>query len=466
MNETTEPEGASAHGPTHFKRFDEAQGACAALHSAVSTDELVETLKAQTASLLECEQVTVFLREGHGGAPGLVYTHKGNARRFPIGEGIIGTVARDLTEYVCNDPANDAIFVDSVDGMEGETPQSIAATPMRTADEEIGVLAASSARERNFEEADLYLLRFMAHQGSLAFARLRRETEGWALVRNLAKSFCQMVDDRQGTVGRGDRIRKLALALGREVKLSHNELLELELATWLRQVGRVQLSSDAELTEKREDVRASSRLGAVMVRTMMQNLDLPESLSKLSQTAADAALVLDDEDDQQTSFTTMSLPARVLKIAATFELLTTQGPAGGSGPLSDGDALERMKREAGQGLDPGILERFEEKDLYRIERRRFPRFDCEAPMDYALIDDSTLKPLGKRIRTRTLDLGESGVRFRSDEMIPDHVLLEFAIHLPANTLSGYARVARQLPAEKGGGYEVGAYFMGYEASSE
>ena len=127
--------------PLDVERFDAAQEACAEIHASPDQDTLALTIEQQTRRLLSCDDAAVLLRHGTGAGQRLTDGRPTRrARNYPLSKGIVGRVARDLVDYICNDPASDEHYIEVIDGIDGAGARNLAVTAMSAPDQEIGVI--------------------------------------------------------------------------------------------------------------------------------------------------------------------------------------------------------------------------------------------------------------------------------------------------------------------------------------
>jgi len=451
-------------------RQSQAEGveqALLALHACQSVAELTATLEKETANILQAERATFYRLEGQEKLPTLTaIREKGKARvSFPLGEGIAGNVAKDVGYYICNDPAKDSMFQEPIDGAPGVRVRNVASVAMEAGGEVVGVLQALNRTGRNFNEDDAYWLQRLADHGAVAFARLKKSEDGWTFARDLAEAVAQAVDDKHATtVGHSDRVRQIALALGREFKFSPEELLELELAALLHDVGRLALSPEAfEGTQGPGYASADERLHLVLSEAFLRGLRLPKGMHRLGEIALAHHERADGKGfPRGRTSGEVPLSARILQVANAFDQLAGgRTPATQGKRLSDDELAKLLQAQAGAELDGDVVKRLVERKLYKIEKRRFPRYDYEAPLDVSLLGASGQAADGGEIQTQALELSEGGILFRSEKKLPALALLKLRIHLPTEKIEALARVARQLPDADKKGFKIGAYFLWY-----
>lgn len=449
---------------------EEASEACKAVHAAHSVAALSDLLEKQACELLDCQRATFFRIERHNKVINLVaHRNKGRNRiSLPLGEGIAGNVAKDNGYYICNKPGGDDLFVASIDGIQGTEIKNLLSAAMADDDDVVGVLQVVNKENGSFTENDAYWLQLLAEHGALAYQRVKRSDEGWSLVKNLAEAVATAVDNKHvSTVGHSERVRQVALAIGKDMGLDRDQLLELELAALLHDAGRLALSPEAfELVGGPNGgnlyAAAGERLHLVLTDALLRALKLPECVGNLKEIAQSHHELVDGSGyPRGRKGAELSLSAKILAVANYFDLLTSgRAPESNGKRMEDDDAAKILQGMAGKKFDAAVIEKMVAGKLYRIEKRRFPRYDYETPVQVTVLGDAQ-GTKSQVLETKALDLSEGGILFQSPEKLPDHALLKLKIFLPTEQLDALARVARHLKADDGKGFKVGAYFMWY-----
>lgn len=465
-----------------------------AVHEAENVADLVRVLEERAAGLLDAQLASFFRLEEHDQLQNLVaFRDEGRTRiSCPLGQGVAGTVAKENGFYICNVTHDDPLFVEEVDGLPGLDVNNIVSAAVTSGEEVLGVLqVVNKMKSVPFTEEDAYWLQRLSEHGAMAYRRLRRAEDGWRLARDLAAAFAEAIDDKHvSTVGHTDRVRQIALALGQDMNLSDVELEELEFAVLMHDLGRLALAP--EVYEVMGDVKATGagrfyaagndRLHLVLTEALLRDLPLPASMAKLREIAL-AHHEKADGSGFPNGVKTAELPlsARILATANAFDLLTSGRDAEFQGRcLNDEEAAKVVKKRAGTAYDPAVVDRLVRNKLYLVEKRRFPRYDIETPLEVRILDFGAAEPLGDDrlpntsgdtdnqphlgtvLETKAVDLSEGGIMFLSPYKLPLHALLKLRIHLPGDTLEALARTARHLPPREGeDSWRVGAYFLWY-----
>jgi HD-GYP domain-containing protein (c-di-GMP phosphodiesterase class II) len=282
-----------------------------------------EVCHAETSSIWELDEARgeLFFRLVRGSAAGEI-----RDLRVPVGEGIVGSVARSGVPEVVNDVAADARWRGDRQGV--FTTRSILAVPLVAHGAVIGVLQLLNpvGRER-FSDNDLRRMRLfaaiLAHplQNARLYAARRRQFMETVIA------WAEAIERKDPyTGGHVRRVMSYSVLLGGELGLSREELEELWLSATLHDVGKIfvrdeilgkpsALNDEERQIMNRHPVDGAEILSAVTdlrrvlpgVRNHHERLDgrgYPDGLSG-------------DE---------IPLAARIIAVADTYDAMTTSRP--------------------------------------------------------------------------------------------------------------------------------------------
>ncbi len=440
------------------------QQCCLDLHAAESPKAIAEAMERAACELLNSQRATAFRLETKDGVKRLVpiCAHEDVPASIRVSQGIAGNVARQQVEYLCNAPGDDELFVEALDGVAGAQTHNLVSVPMAQDNEIFGVLQAVNRLDRPFQNKDLRSLRMLADHGAKAMLRLRSAGVGWDLLMSLANTVASMVDERYGTVGHVDRVRRMALALGKDLQLSERELRELELAATLHDIGRLGVSPESIRNLRAEAPGTGQQLEHALNKTLVQRLRVPEHLSHLATVAlAPHRLRPGAPRKDEPRHPADPLAAKILAVADTFDLLSIGAcPDRPNATLTHAEAVKEVQARTRQDLDPGVVNTLVAHASFKMERRAHPRFASKTPMQLKVLSPDAFPQEGP-LSIRSLDLSQGGAQFQCSERLPDDALLELRIVLPTGAIAAFARIARQLPDDEGTGFRVGVYFLGY-----
>jgi HD-GYP domain-containing protein (c-di-GMP phosphodiesterase class II) len=425
-----------------------------------SPEEIFARLAEQAGSLTEAAHARVFHYDDQWKELYVPGDPDKGGMRFRIDVSLAGWVVRYGVPWRGTDLRRDPHFVKEIDSPDGSVPRSALIVPIAVEGGEIiGVLAAFNRAHGAFTEEDEVLLSMLAEEAALAGALLRRADADRQLAFSFARSFGDAVDAKHPlTAGHADRVRRYAAALARAAGLDESQVQTVALAGSLHNIGRLEMSprnAVGELISAREieNFRTHFYFSDAIVKGVSFPDDLagvPEIILKhtehLDGTGAPHGLTADQ----------IPIGARILAIANYFDKLAS---GRGDIPPDPEAAIERLRRRAGDWLDPRLVELFIERKCYDIEKRRWPRVDYTTPVDVTPIQTDGAE--GETVETDAVDVSEGGIMFKSKTPMEPFLLLRLRIHLPNSKVEALGRVARALKQEDGT-WHIGAHLVWIE----
>ncbi len=437
------------------------------LHLAASTQDLLKIALGAIREAAKAEFAVLYQMERRQKVRTLFIDRGADRVRFPVGKGIAGTVASENGYYICNDPRRDHLYVAEIDGIPGEDVQNLMSLCVNAGEEVMGVVSLVNKKDgEGFGDEDAYYIGILVSHAGAAWRRLRDNETSWDLTRNIAEAMANAVDAKHiTTLGHTERVRTLALAIGKAMNLSPGDMKTLEFAALLHDVGRLEMApapAGLEDGQSPEDAYAVERTKdhVYFTEAVLRNIRFPEELKEVRETAISHHELLDGSGfPRGRTAEQMSMPARILAVANTFDCLTSGRL--GSGRMSDEEAAKHLQDHAGVLYDAAVVRAMLEGNLHKFEKRRFPRYEYETPMEVTPLSGGSEGGEEASFGTKALDVSEGGLLFFSERKLPPYSLVKLKIHLPNETIRAIAKIARVIPDEKGTGYRVGAYFMWY-----
>jgi HD-GYP domain-containing protein (c-di-GMP phosphodiesterase class II) len=236
--------------------------------------------------------------------------------------------------------------------------RSVMCVPLRTTDEILGALYAdSSSGVGRFNEADLELLSAIGNQAGVALHRVRLLSELERLLLDTIRAIAATIDAKDGYTHRhSERVAMLARRLGREMKLSDDELHTLELSGLLHDVGKIAVP-DAILNKR-------GQLTPDEFEEMRKHPDHGTRILENIQNAAVKAVLPGvrhhhekwDGTGYPDGLKGEEIPvlARLIGVADFFDALTS--PRSYRTPSSGDEVVRLIEEQAGTHFDPALVE--------------------------------------------------------------------------------------------------------------
>jgi len=195
-----------------------------------------EVCRAETSSIWELDEESreLFFRVVRGKAAGAI-----RGLRVPLGEGIVGSVARSAEAEVVNDVAADPRWHGDPSG-DFQT-RAILAVPLIAQGKVIGVVQLLNPVDRDrFTAGDLWRMR----QFATVLAPTLQNARLWASQQrqffHMVTALAEALEKRDPyTGGHVRRVVAYSVLLGSEMGLAREELRDLRLAATLHDVGKI-----------------------------------------------------------------------------------------------------------------------------------------------------------------------------------------------------------------------------------
>lgn len=428
------------------------------LASASGEGALVEAVRTEAARLTGAGVSAVFLydpkyRDLYG------RSLAGKDIRFGTGQGLAGQSAEGMSVVRSSRPEREDGYSAAIDGIGGDRgPGSLLAAPMATEDNRLfGVIEVAESTSGRFSEEDAAYLEMLGEAAARLLEGCRSSGHWRGLAFSLAEAFGRTVDSKvASTVNHCVRVRDLAVVTGRSMGLTQTELEALELAALLHDVGRLETAAS-------EFAEAGHRIHIFFTEAFLRSVRFPAELASVSEIACAHHENFDGSGyPHGLRGPAMPMAAKILQLVNAYDTLifTPQSPSGK--PLTETEALARLRAGAGVLFDPAVVEAFISRKLYVQEKRQHARLDRKTPVDITPILSDGRE--GQAMEAFALDLSSGGMLLETPEDLPVGTLIRAVIHLPSERLEAMAKVVRKLPAEAGNS-RVGAHFL-WQGSSQ
>jgi HD-GYP domain-containing protein (c-di-GMP phosphodiesterase class II) len=341
------------------------QAALMRAFSAVSSNQpldlILETLLSAVAELLEAEAASLLLTDEETGR--LYFAAATGLKKDPLkkvllneGEGIAGWVAKNGRILNIPDVARDPRFSDQADKSSDFKTRSILAVPLFSDSQLIGVAEAVNKKDgSDFSQEDGERLIAMSLYGAMVIRKSQIYHDMNELFLSTVRALADAIETKgAGGKGRADRVRKLVLALARELALPEAAGRDLEIAALLHDVGKVILPEDLlrpgeELTEPQAKLLARAPVVAAEILSPARPLKDVVPMVRHVQERWDG---LGHPDKLKGEAIPMG--SRVIAVAATFEAMTADGPY--RRRLPEEVAVKEIQTLKGAQLDPAAVE--------------------------------------------------------------------------------------------------------------
>ncbi len=161
--------------------------------------------------------------------------------RVPVGEGVVGWVAREDKDVLIADAQNDPRFFKKADQKTKFKTKTIVAVPLKTKEKLIGVVEVLNKKDNSlFNEEDVNLLEALANQAAVAIENAKLYENLKQLFLNTVKSLAAAIETKDiYTRGHSERVTKYSMIIGEKLGIKAEELENLRLAALLHDIGKI-----------------------------------------------------------------------------------------------------------------------------------------------------------------------------------------------------------------------------------
>lgn len=287
--------------------------------------------------------------------------------RLKRGEGIAGWVAEHREPVIIDDVQNDRRFSKRSDSQSGFLTRDMICLPVKTKERLVGVLEVINKRSGVFDKDDLELLGALSNQVAIAIENARLYDELRETFYSTVHALADTIEKRDPyTGGHTKRVMEYSLMTGRVLGLKRHEMVNLELAAILHDIGKIGVRDNILLKNGR-------LLQDEQVLMMMHPLYGSEILGHIRQLKD----VIPGVRSHHERYDGCGYPdglkgkdipviARIISVADTFDAMTTDRPYRKG--LSPQEAFDELKRNAGTQFDPDVVDAF--ITAYHEEQRK------------------------------------------------------------------------------------------------
>lgn len=258
-----------------LNRFESMLKFSRVISGSLSLKDIIKKAKTHSKKLLECEYVTIYLKEKDSDVLSMVDKF-GEVQGLPIDElSFVGSSAYLQATLKVDKGVSDIRFAREVDAVKKLRPKSMLVIPMVLNGELLGVVQAINSLNNNFNEQDIQF-------GESVATQLTPVIQNAFLYEELHMQFIQVVEALADTITKKDtytgghtkRVAHFAKKIGSKLNLSWDEMNDLKLAAVLHDIGKIGiedaiLKKSAPLTDEEFKVmRDHPRLGYEILKNV------------------------------------------------------------------------------------------------------------------------------------------------------------------------------------------------------
>lgn len=281
------------------------------------------------------------------------YSKKIQSRlRLKLGQGITGYVAQTGKPYIAGDVAKNHHY-----HIFDKKTKSEIAVPLKIGDKVIGVINIESYKKDAFNEQDQKLLCLIANQAAVAIQNSQLYNSLKQSYLESIKTLVSAIEAKDPyTAGHSERVRKYALRIARQLKLSHKQIEALDYAGYLHDIGKIGIS-DSLLTKPKA-------LTPEEYDIIKEHPKIGHNILKHARHLSDACEIIRFEHERYDGAgypnnlkkNDIPIGARIIAVADAYDAMTTDRPYRKA--LNKKEAIQRLQHGSGTQFDPKVVRAF------------------------------------------------------------------------------------------------------------
>ncbi len=412
-----------------------------------------------------------------------------NEIRFPLDKGIAGSVVSTQKTINIPDAYEDSRFNPDIDKNTGYRTKSILCMPLVARNGDlIGVTQVLNKRHGVFTRYDEKLLGVFSNNAAVAIDNTLLHEENNRLFKSLISTSSKTIDARDPvTAGHSQRVALYAENLGKAANLDAGTLNELEVASWLHDIGKIGVRDNVLLKTGRLDAEEYKKIQehASYTSEILEQVHFSRELKNVPFLASAHHERMDGKGyPYGLKGNDLPVAARILAIVDVYDALTAYDrPYKKSMPVEK--ALSILEEGKGSQFDPDLVDIFIREKCYNIERRGHQRVSVDLKFEIVFLSnddqDQYISKYGhpeiighqveieenvmsERIKAeeegiRVKDISATGMKFQTGYFFPINNFVILKVLIKSIDLSVLCRVIRIRRRPVGTGYIMGVEFV-------
>lgn len=462
-----------------------------------SLDSLLKVLMEGATRVLDADVSSIFLCDYEHNEFFSRYIQQTSVKeiRFPLNKGIAGSVARTRKTINIPDAYQDPRFNPDVDKETNYRTRSILCMPLVSRDEKvIGVTQVLNKRNGVFTAYDEKLLGLFSLQATISIENTLLYEENANLFKSMIRTLSKTIDARDPvTAGHSQRVALYAENLARACRLDATALNEIDVASFLHDVGKIGVRDDVLLKEGRLTPEEYGKIQehAAYTSEILEQIHFSRDLKNVPFIAS-AHHERMDGNGYPYGITGEDLPlsARILAIVDVYDALTAYDrPYKKAMPVEK--ALAILEQGRGNQFDAELVDLFISEKCHNIERRQHQRVSVDLKLEIVFPSNDDQKQYLDKFgppRTgeggmtgeneaeafegyrreehsiRVKDISESGMQFETDYFFPIDNFVILNILIKSFDIEMLSRVVRIRHRPVGTGYIMGVEFVNLKST--
>ena len=331
--------------------------------STFDLNEILDFITKKVAEIMKADVCTVRLFEGKNrlvlrSSFGLDFKLSSDSKKdIKLGEGILGKVVKGAKPIIIRDLSKEPSFKKSP-LYSHKKLKSLIAVPLVEMHNVIGAFSVYSKKENFYRKEDRGILSLFASQATIAIENAKLFEKTRSNYINTMRFFASLIDVKEKYTGdHSTRVMKNVLKLADRLDLTYRQKEILRYASLLHDIGKIAIDSSiltkqGPLTEEEwKQMKTHPLVGAHIIKKIGFLDDLIPVIMHHHERYDGGGY-----PDGTIKANQIPLEARILSVADSYEAMTSDRPYRKA--LSEDEAVQELKKNAGTQFDPNIVEVF------------------------------------------------------------------------------------------------------------
>ena len=462
-------------------------------------DSLLKIIMEGVTKVLDADVSSLFLCDYENNELYSRFVHQSdvNEIRFSLNKGIAGSVVRTKKTVNIEDAYKDNRFNPDVDKQLNYRTKSILCMPLISREGKvIGVTQVLNKKTGVFTEYDEKLLGVFSHQATISIENTLLHEEQESLFKSLIQTLSKTIDARDPvTAGHSQRVALYAERLAKACKIGTEALNEVEVASFLHDIGKIGVRDDVLLKKGRltpEEYKkikehasyTNEILEQIYFSSDLKNVPFIASAHHERMDGKGYPYGLQDKD--------LPMSAKIIAIVDVYDALTAYDRPYKKAMQVE-NALSILEEGRGTQFDAELVDLFIKEKCYNIERRQYQRVSVNLQLEMIFLSNDDQKEwldkygvpetrgiyevvtkdqsgfhetLQNRHSILVKDISAGGMNFETGYYFPVDNFVSIKININSVCLSIISRVVRINHKPAGIGYLMGVEFVGLKMAEQ
>ncbi|GEM_PF-6240814 len=348
----------------------------------------------------------------------IMHSRQNAQQRFSDNQGLASRVMTQREAFRLDEFEDELDIIPEIDCPGCNEPADIFAVPGYLNDKLSTVLTVYSDEyfAHNFDHSTLH---YLAEILAKANKNINEKNSLWNFSESLTSTYASAIEQKSlKNIGFNSNIHAYFNSLIQHINLNQHQIYNIHIAINMQFVGQINIQ-DNNVLQGLPNYQIN-----VLNKAFAKKIKWPNYLTKVPIILSELQYNFNEQKDKQ------SIGARILRMLGLFEFVKR------STHLEN--AISTIKNEAGNSLDPKLVDIFIKKECYQIAKRNSERIDLKFPVEINLLKQ--LNP--KKHHALASNLSETGLKIEIDLSFDLGDLIELTMFLPGQSIIALATIVR------------------------